>query len=61
MATYVTMTPKGGYGSSYQAESWEAATAQAEADGYEVLDWTEHGSERVLVIPDDPPLDLGPE
>lgn len=50
---YHTMTPEGGYGSSFEAYSWHHAEEQAVAAGYAVLDWTE-GMDRkhILVIED---------
>lgn len=50
LTTYRTMTPGGIYGKAYPAATAEAATAAAEADGYEVLDVMDD----LLVIPDDP-------
>lgn len=51
METYATMTPAGGYGSSFQADSWEDAERQAIAAGYDVVDWTTGlGEENILVI-----------
>ncbi|HEY6312884.1 MAG TPA: hypothetical protein VIY52_19070 [Streptosporangiaceae bacterium] len=60
MATYATMTPGGIYGSTFEAESWEEVDAKAVAAGYEVLDWTDHGGENILVISADPEPEYGP-
>jgi hypothetical protein len=48
------MTPKGLYGSNFEADTWQEAVAKAQAAGYNVLDVTDHGNETVLVVPDDP-------
>jgi hypothetical protein len=50
MDKFVTMTVEGGYGSVFQAATWEDAEKQAKAAGYKVLDWTEANGENVLVV-----------
>jgi hypothetical protein len=49
------MTPKGMYGSSFEAPTPEAAADLAEIAGYHVVDITDVNGETVLVVPDDEP------
>jgi hypothetical protein len=50
MAKYVTMGAGGTYGSSFEAETDEEATALAETAGYEVLDVAVLGDENELIL-----------
>lgn len=50
MATYITMTPSGSYGSSFEAASFDEAADKAELAGYIVNDYVEHDGQNLLVI-----------
>jgi hypothetical protein len=57
MTTYRTMTVDGGYGSSFEADSWDEADKKATDAGYKVLDYTtglgdDSSEENILVIAD---------
>jgi hypothetical protein len=46
------MTVGGLYGSEFEAGTPEEAAELAEAAGYDVLDFSDHGTEIVLVVAD---------
>jgi hypothetical protein len=54
LETFTVMSPKGWVGPDYQARDSDDAAAQAEADGYEIVDVMDF----TLVTPDEAPYDL---
>lgn len=52
MATYITMTPGGMFGSKFQAADDDAAMAEARRQGYRPAEVIEHGDDLVVVVED---------
>jgi len=50
---FITMTPGGSKGQTFEAESFDEAAKLAEAAGYIVVDYVDFGNQNILVIEDD--------